>query len=373
MDLGAQLMKPRVLILTGEPANVPGGMEHVVGELESGLRVAGFSVEVLHRENSAPEWVSRPRNRWMSYLADIALSWFLGLKVRKLRGADLVAVISNGPFGWYLPRLSGSVRRVHFYHGTYRGQVEMIRPFIGLAGALKLKWWDSMILERESGRGKQIICNSDQTRKEINDYFGYRGETVWLPLDTIHFAPRDKIESRRKLGLPESAKIGLFVGSCASTKGFSTLQYLIKNIPDIHWCLALRGSLTDEVTTSQNLSIFQNAGKEILPWLYNAADFVVSPSLYESFGYVVAEALACGVPVVASPSGAGCAFLRHSPLEHLLVENVHSWQDYSVAIHKVLENTEKYQSVVEESIRPEIEKKMGLDNWLNHFRKVTAI
>src|SRR5690606_34061163 len=42
---------------------------------------------------------------------------------------------------------------------------------------------------------------------------------------------------------------------------------------------------------------------EALPDYYNAADVVVVPSFYESFGLVAVEAMACGVPVVASRVG----------------------------------------------------------------------
>ena len=44
--------------------------------------------------------------------------------------------------------------------------------------------------------------------------------------------------------------------------------------------------------------------QEILPVYYSAADVLVVPSHYESFGLVTLEAMACGTPVVATPVGA---------------------------------------------------------------------
>ena len=57
---------------------------------------------------------------------------------------------------------------------------------------------------------------------------------------------------------------------------------------------------------------------EEMPALYNAADLFVFPSLYEGFGLPVLEAMACGVPVVASnvssiPEVAGDAALLTDP------------------------------------------------------------
>ena len=48
--------------------------------------------------------------------------------------------------------------------------------------------------------------------------------------------------------------------------------------------------------------------QESLPYYYSAAEAVVVPSQYESFGMVALEAMACGTPVVASQIG-GLAYL----------------------------------------------------------------
>jgi len=56
--------------------------------------------------------------------------------------------------------------------------------------------------------------------------------------------------------------------------------------------------LEDRVTFSGRVS------REELVRLYNRSELVVSPSLYEGFGLPAAEAMACGVPVVATTAGA---------------------------------------------------------------------
>ena len=58
----------------------------------------------------------------------------------------------------------------------------------------------------------------------------------------------------------------------------------------------------------RNETFLGKRGQDTLPYYYSAAEAVVVPSLYESFGMVALEAMACGTPVVASEVG-GLAFL----------------------------------------------------------------
>ena len=56
---------------------------------------------------------------------------------RSIPGVRLV--LSNSTVGWY--RFDKSVKHAHFFHGTYRGQAEAIRPYIKYRGYLRMKSW----------------------------------------------------------------------------------------------------------------------------------------------------------------------------------------------------------------------------------------
>jgi glycosyltransferase involved in cell wall biosynthesis len=373
MDAGQGQVRSRILVLAGEPPESPGGMEHVIRELTKGLLDRGYEVEVLHRGNAAPGWVAHPANKWQAYIADPLLGWFLGRKVKERMGPGVAAVVSNGFFGWYLPGLTRSVKKIHIYHGTYRGVSNAIRPFISTFGAFKLKWWDSMVLERLSGRQKQVICNSDQTQDEVLRYFGHRSVTMWLPMDTDHFRPLDKMQCRREFSLPPDRKIGMFAGSIQPSKGFPIVHSLIKSMPEVHWILALRGEIPNDLNGQDRISLFRDASAQILPSLYSAADFSVAPSEYEPFGYVVAEALSCGTPVIASPGGASRRFLNQAPFLSFLIEPPNTIEKFTAEAERIMHDPEYYRSSVIRQIRPEIETVMSRDTWLKNFCELTGL
>ena len=66
--------------------------------------------------------------------------------------------------------------------------------------------------------------------------------------------------------------------------------------------------LRENLGLKEDITFLGKRGQDTLPYYYSAADVVVVPSHYESFGMVALEAMACGTPVVASQVG-GLAYL----------------------------------------------------------------
>ena len=66
--------------------------------------------------------------------------------------------------------------------------------------------------------------------------------------------------------------------------------------------------LCDDLCMGRMVVFLGKRAQETLPYYYSAADVLVMPSHYESFGMVALEAMACGTPVIASQVG-GLAFL----------------------------------------------------------------
>jgi D-inositol-3-phosphate glycosyltransferase len=149
-------------------------------------------------------------------------------------------------------------------------------------------------------------------------------------VDTGHFYPIPADEAKQYIGIPSDDRMVLFVGRIEPLKGLDTV---IRAMSCLRVCekdkpadLVIIGGdpeaapedMTAEMTRLQqlckDLSLDQmvvflgKRGQDTLPYYYSAAEVLVMPSHYESFGMVALEAMACGTPVIASQVG-GLAFL----------------------------------------------------------------
>jgi glycosyltransferase involved in cell wall biosynthesis len=156
-------------------------------------------------------------------------------------------------------------------------------------------------------------------------------------------------------------------------KNFAIVQRLIDTLDDIQWLLVLRGDVPRRLNGRPHVRIFQDVSHQELPVIYSAADFAVCPSLYEPFGYVVAEALACGTPAIASPGGASRLFLRRSTLDRLLISAPNAFDEFLCAVRDVVREPELYRRAVIEFARPRVEEWMAPQNWWRRFFEITDL
>lgn len=101
----------------------------------------------------------------------------------------------------------------------------------------------------------------------------------------------------------------LFVGRLISIKGARVLTEVAKQLPAVKFMFIGTGPdedhLQEQQKMHQNIVFIGKISHEKLPKYFSQADIVCVPSQYpEAFAQVQMEALACGLPVVASNKGA---------------------------------------------------------------------
>ena len=146
-----------------------------------------------------------------------------------------------------------------------------------------------------------ILAPSESVRREII------AESLF-PADRTHVIPYGiserffEIENR-----PIPGRV-LYVGSVSLAKGIQYLAQASQEIailePDLEVSFQIAGNVPDTIRNQSRCSRLEFLGRlprtEVAS-LYETADVLIFPTLSDSFGAVVLEAMAAGVPVVCSP------------------------------------------------------------------------
>ena len=202
-------------------------------------------------------------------------------------------------------------------HASYLSAARKWRGAFG-AGAMRLSPYHraQMLIERQAFRApglKRAIAVSEFVRADLLASFGLAPEkvvTIYNGVDSERFRPatdsaeRDAV--RRQYAIPASARVVIFVGNGFARKG---LGFLIEA-----WPLVAGGAFLLVVGADRAAESFArrasalNIGQRVIftgpqpdvVKLFRAADAFAMPSLFEPFGNVVMEAMACGLPVLTS-------------------------------------------------------------------------
>lgn len=166
-----------------------------------------------------------------------------------------------------------------------------------------------------------VIAVSAAMREDVHQLYGVPYEKIrvihnGIDLQQYHPAPDPAV--LRKHGIDPDVPFLLFVGRITRQKGIIHLVNAIKSIrPGVQVVLCAGAPDTPEIgkemaeqverakgeTANPVIWIPQIVPKDEIIALYSSASLFVCPSVYEPFGIINLEAMACGTPVVASAVG----------------------------------------------------------------------
>jgi glycosyltransferase involved in cell wall biosynthesis len=135
---------------------------------------------------------------------------------------------------------------------------------------------------------------------------GYPVTEIPNGVDLNEFAPRDKCLVREVLGIPQAARVVLFVADSTTNrrKGFSLLAQALNGLAGMENLFLL--SVGRHEPELSDCVPHLHLGPVEYRWLYqvyNAADVFVIPSLQDNLPNTVLESMACGTPVVGFAVG----------------------------------------------------------------------
>ncbi len=207
--------------------------------------------------------------------------------------------------------------------------IPVVQTFHAL-GAIKRRWQgaadtsppERIAIETDVGqRTHAVIATCADEVRELRAMGIFDGKIAIVPcgVDLDYFRPDGPAVSRN--GRPRILSIGRMV----PRKGVDTIVRALCDVPDAE--LVIAGGATDddesgrlrELVTGYGLTgrvrLIGSVGRAEVPALMRSADVLVSVPWYEPFGMVPVEAMACGLPVIASAVGghldtvAGCGVL----------------------------------------------------------------
>ena len=179
-----------------------------------------------------------------------------------------------------------------------------------------------------------VLVSTPEEQEDVSRLYGVDpGKVRVVPggVNLALFAPMDRSVARRKLGIGDE-KVVLSVGRMEPLKGLDVLLGALQRMDDLgntrllivggapgqdreldrlkHMAGAL--GVLDRITFAGSVSHGD------LPVYYSAADVFAMPSYHESFGLAALEAMACGIPVVASRVGGLKTFVNNGVTGYLI-------------------------------------------------------
>jgi glycogen synthase len=178
-------------------------------------------------------------------------------------------------------------------------------------------WVERTAFENADG----VVAVSESMRRDVHDLYGVSFDkirVIYNGIDLNQYKPTLNADLVRSFGIDPDIPFVLFVGRITRQKGIIHLVNAIRHInPDTQIVLCAGAPDTEEIgkemadkveqargeTSNKIIWIARIVPKEDLITLYSHASIFVCPSVYEPFGIINLEAMACETPVIASAVG----------------------------------------------------------------------
>lgn len=221
---------------------------------------------------------------------EIRLSLFPSARLHhmlKLFAPDAIHLVTEGPLGWAARRfcLARDIPFTTAYHTRFPEYVRArIRVPLG---------WSYAFVRRFHAPSAAVLVVAQSIRDELQAR-GFRNLVPWSRgVDIAAFKPQPREE------LSDGRPIWLYAGRLAVEKNIKA--FLDLDLPGTKWVVGGGPQMKELRRRYKDVRFFGSVDTEELSRRYAQADCFVFPSRTDTFGLVMVEALASGVPVAGYP------------------------------------------------------------------------
>lgn len=203
-----------------------------------------------------------------------------------------------------------------------------------------------------------IVVASEWMKKKAEQSSILKGKRIHLipfGIDQKIFKPLDKMSVRKELNIPSDAIVLTFRCDYSGFKGMDYIQYVVDNLKTNKkvYFLLLKEKLKSKNKKFNYKEFGWVKDDFLLSKIYNATDIFLAPSMADSFGLMVAEAMCCSVlPIVLEGTA--------------LPYTVNAYKGCGVSVNR---DKQKYLEVVQNYIKNHSERALRAKKCLEYAKK----
>ena len=271
--------------------------QHEIHVFAQDIRIE-YPQVVFHQ---VPLFCRRPR--WLNQIAFATYTWW---QTRK--GFDVVHSHENT---WH-----GDVQTIHVLPFSYlwfvnrHGFSLFFKTLQLITSPRLLTYWVLEKLRMRHQQGRFLVAVSEPVRAVLNNDLQHKMEHIRVispGIEATHVhSSTEKMQARLDLGLPMQGKCLLWVGNNATKKGLPTLLEALAKLPNEIFLVIVGSAAPESKWRSQAAElgledrIYFQGVLDDMKLVYTAADLLVHPTIEDTFGMVVLEAMAHAVPAIVS-------------------------------------------------------------------------
>jgi glycosyltransferase involved in cell wall biosynthesis len=275
--------RPRVVIVTDAWAPQVNGVVRTLVNTRAQLHARGVHVDLI----TPQQFVTLPCPGYNEIRLSLVRSKAIEAMIDDL-GPDALHIATEGPIGW--AARSAALRRGWAFTTAYHTRFpEYIHARTGLPQSILYR-----LLRRFHAPSSAVLVPTPSMIFDLQGH-GFSNTTLWgRGVDHNIFFPRLRQQAPNPTG-----PVFLYAGRLSAEKNIEA--FLRLDLPGEKWVAGggpMEGSLKRRYRDVRWIGVLS---QHELASIYSKADVFVFPSRTDTFGLVMLEAMACGLPVAAFP------------------------------------------------------------------------